>query len=110
MKLPFWFKSMFEAESFQNLRTDDLLIALADSNIRRHWLETVLDEVRDINLRTHTAVLNGELSKRFEQESGRLQGLDWALRQILNSKTSVELDRHHNHTDDPHAGVAVRPV
>ncbi len=110
MKIPRWLSSIFEPSAFSNLNFDDIQIALQDPSVRKHWLMTMLDEVRGCHSRTHVALTQGKLHEKFVQESARLQGLDWALRQILNSKTSVELDRHHNHTGNPHEGVAVHPI
>jgi phage terminase large subunit len=110
MKIPIWFKSIFASPEFSDIKTDDVVAALHDHAVRRHWLESVLSEVRDIHMRTHMALMNGKLDERFVQESARLQGIDWTLRQILNSKNSVELARRSNRTDDSFGGVAVAPA
>lgn len=109
MKIISHLLSYFTPSELQNLKTDELLSALGDLSVRKHWLWSVLEEMKEINRRTHVALMNGELAEKFDQESGRLQGIDFALRQILNSKNSMALDKRHNRTgDDP--DVAVQPV
>lgn len=110
MKFIGWLSTLFEPGEFQNLHIDELLAALVDTGVRNHWMRAVLEEIKELNMRTHTALMNGNLTDRFVQESARLQGIDWTLRQILNSKNSVEMERHHNRTDDAFDGVAVQPI
>jgi hypothetical protein len=105
-----WLSTLFNPSEFSNLNIDELGGALRDSDVRRHWMVSVLNEIKEINLRTHVALMNGNLTERFAQESARLQGIDWTLRQILNSKTSVAMERHHNQADDVLNGVAVHPA
>lgn len=109
MKFTTWFLTLLEPSELQNFKIDELLSALNDSSIRKHWLYTMLEEVKEINRRIHTHLMTGKLNEKFEQESARLVAIDWALRQILNSKTSVELGRHHNQADE-FDGVAVNPA
>lgn len=104
MKLLAYVSSMFDVSEMQEIKTDEVLSVLADPTVRKHWLYSVLEEMRDINRRTHLALLDGKLNERFIQESARLQGLAWALRQALNSKTSMELDRRHNPDRESPAG------
>jgi hypothetical protein len=102
--------TLFEPSEFQNLNLDELMGALLDSDVRKHWMQAVLEEIKEANMRTHVALMNGNLNEKFVQESARLQGIDWVLRQILNSKNSVAMERHHNRTDDGLQGVAVQAI
>lgn len=110
MKFIAWLSSVFLPANFNNLSIDEVMSALNDTDVRKHWMVTVLDEIKDVNLRIHAAVMEGSLTAKFAQESARLQGIDWVLRQILSSKTSVDMERHHNQTDDDLDGVAVSPI
>ncbi len=104
-----WLATLFEPSEFNNLNLDELAAAMLDSDLRRHWLRAVLAEIKEGNMRTHVALMNGNLTEKFVQESARLQGIDWTLRQILNSKTSIAMERRHNRADELE-GVAVKPV
>jgi hypothetical protein len=105
-----WLSSIFEPSEFNNLNLDELMGCLLDSDVRKHWLNAVLEEIKDANMRTHVALINGNLTDKFVQESARLQGIDWVLRQILNSKNSVSMARHHNRQADPLEGTAVQRI
>lgn len=96
MKLLAYLASIFDPSEMEGLRTDELIGALADSGIRKHWIWSVMEEMKEIHKRTHGSLIKGNFSEEFVKESSRLQALEWSLRQILNSKTSVELDRRHN--------------
>ena len=104
-----WFTTLFDPSIFNNLNMDELMAAMQDGDVRAHWIRAVLDEIKDGNMRTHAALMNGELTKKFGQESARLQGIDWVLRQILNSKTSIAMERHHNQADAL-SGMTVTPA
>jgi hypothetical protein len=107
-RLVSWLLSILDPGELQNLSTDELESALVDVTIRRRWLWAVLEEMKAINFRVHQAVLNGTLSDDFAKESGRLQGIDWTLRQILIAKNNVALDKGHNL--DMESSVAVQPI
>src|SRR4051812_37560211 len=100
-----WLSSIFNPEYFQDLHVDSLGAALNDSGVRRHWLSSVLDEIKETNLRVHAALTNGNLTDQFVRESAKLQGIVWVLQQILNSKTSVDIERNHNPSDNAPQGL-----
>lgn len=104
-----WLSTLFDPSIFNNLNMDELMGAMQDGDVRAHWIRSVLDEIKECNMRTHVALMNGELKDKFGQESARLMGIDWALRQILNSKTSIAMERHHNQADAL-SGVTVKPA
>lgn len=104
MKIIEYLSNIWHPAEMQDLNVQELQGALTDPSIRKHWLFNVLGEVKDINRRTHKALIEGKLDQRFVQESARLQGIEYVLRQVLNSKNSVELDKRHNRaSDDPAA-------
>lgn len=109
MKIVEYISNIWHPAEMQDLNVQELQGALGDPSIRKHWLFTVLGEVKDINRRTHKALMDGKLDERFIQESARLQGIEFVLRQVLNSKNSVALDKRHNYLDDE-PGVAVHPA
>lgn len=78
------------------MNIEDLGTALFDPAVRKHWVMTVLEEVRNINLQTHIDISNGDVTDKLIKRSARLQGILWALNQISASKTSLELERRHN--------------
>jgi hypothetical protein len=110
VRLPAWLSQLFEPSAFNDLNINELLASLTDTSVRNHWMKAVLEEVKEINLRTHVALMNGDLGERFIQESARLQGIDWVLRQILNSQNSVAMEKRQNQTDDVLDSVAVHPI
>lgn len=107
--IPKWLSDIFAPDTMQDLDIHAILLALQEPGVRAHWLRTSLDEIRDVNLKIHRSVLQGTLYQDFERESSRLQGIIWALEQIVRSKSSMDLDRSQNHTDQLE-GVAVSPV
>lgn len=109
MKLISRLLTYLEPSELQNLKTDEILSALVDPGVRKHWLCMVIEEMKEIHRRTHVALINGNLTERFVQESARLQGIDFALRQILNSKNSLALEKRHNH-GGTEPDVAVHPA
>ena len=109
MKIVEFLSNLWHPAEMQDLNVQEVQGALGDPSIRKHWLHTVLGEVKDINRRTHKALIEGRLDERFVQESARLQGIEYVLRQVLNSKNSVALDKRHNHIEDE-PNVAVLPA
>lgn len=107
--IPRWLKDIFAPEIYQGLLMDEIMGALNDPHIRRHWVAAMLDEIRICNVRAHAVLAGGGTEAQFKRESCKVQGIEWTMRQILNSKTSVELDRHHKRAD-PFDGVSVEPV
>ena len=110
MRITRWLSQIFDPIHFHDLNLEQINAGMQDVDVRRHWVMSVLEEIREINLRTHASLAHGELNEKFLRESGRLQGILWVLHQFSNSKTSVELNRHHNHTENQFEGVAVDPA
>lgn len=100
MNIVKFLSNLWHPAEMQDLNLQEVQGALMDPSIRKHWLYTVLIEVKDINRRTHKALIEGKLDERFVQESARLQGIEYVLRQVLNSKNSVALDKRHNRIED----------
>lgn len=105
MKIVEFLSNLWRPAEMQDLNVQEVQAALMDASVRKHWLHSILGEVKEINRRTHKALIEGKLDDQFVQESARLQGIEYVLRQVLHSKTSMELEKRHNHTEhDP--GVA----
>lgn len=96
MKIIEYLSNIWHPAEMQDLSVQEVQAGLADASIRKHWLHSVLDEVKNINRRTHKALVDGNLDERFVQESARLQGIEYVLRQVLHSKNSVALELHQN--------------
>lgn len=109
MKLIAHLSNLWHPAEMQDLNIQEVLAGLADPSVRKHWLYALMDEIKNINKRTHKALLEGKLEEKFVQESVRLQGIEYVLRQVLQSKNSVELDKRSNHIQDE-PGVAVLPA
>lgn len=100
MKIVAYLSNLFHPTMMQDINVQEVLSGLNDASIRKHWLFSVLEEVKAINQRTHKALSDGKLSERFVQESARLQGIEFVLRQVLLSKNSVALDMRHNRIEE----------
>jgi hypothetical protein len=105
MKFPKWITDIYKPEELQKIKVEEILMAMNDVSIRKHWLFEVLDELKEVNLSIDRA-LDAREQYSFEELSAKRRALTWVLNQVLSSKNSVAMDRRHNH-DAP--DVAVNP-
>lgn len=109
MKIPAFISTLFKVAEFNDLDLNDVLLSLNDPMIRKHWLWAMAEEIKQIHQRVHVYLIHGKLEEKFIVESAKLQGIEWALRQVIASKTSIGLDRQ-NHVKDELEDMAVQLV
>lgn len=100
MKLPIWLKTILDPSILQEIKTDEISVALMNVNVRRHWLWSIYEEMKSINRDIHRHLMADDLDKQFRASSARLQALQWVLNQVLASKNSVELENQNRRVDE----------
>ena len=102
MRLVNWIESLFEPEktNFRDAAMDDLLAALNEPAIRKHWMHSIMDELRAINVGVDRA-MREEKYDAIPNAAARRTALVFCLNQILDSKTAVENELYDQARDNP---------
>lgn len=89
MKLPESLTKLFEARQMQDINFEDLLMAMNDASVRRHWLLAIVEEIKRINIAIDTALDQRE-PMGFEELSARRRGLSFVLNQVAASERAIK--------------------
>lgn len=101
MKLKAWIESLYKPEE-TNLQfsSEDLLGMLNDAQVRRHWLNALVDELRAINVTADRVLDEGKSVEEFKSKSIRRRAIIFCLNQILDSKQSLDNEQFEDRKRD----------
>lgn len=91
MRLTKWVESLFRPEetNFKDAAIEDVILALNDPVIRKHWLLSLIDEIRAINVGVDKALRENDMSD-LPNKSVRRNTIVFCLNEILESKRFIE--------------------
>jgi len=97
-----WIESLYvpEKTNFKDAALPDLMEALENQAVRRHWMEALVEELRAINVGVDRAMREGKLEE-LPSKSDRRRTIVWTLNQILESKTAIENELYDQQHDNP---------
>ena len=106
-----WVERILRTEKV-NLRENakqDILLALNEPGVRLHWVESMIQEIQDTNVKVDR-LMDKECPHSWESLSHRRKAILFCLNQILDSKDAIDYERHepnHQNQASPFEGVAV---
>lgn len=113
-RLAKWISSLYEPEktNIQEGSLERIMLALNEPAVRRHWVESLIEELRNINVRFDRKMEDG-IYNQFEEDMYRRRAIVFCLNQILDSKDALENQRLESERDNqtlrsPFEGVAVQ--
>jgi len=114
MSLVKWIESLYEPEktNFRDAGLEDLLLALEQPAIRKHWVNALVEELRAINVGVDRSLREGKIED-LKQTAARRTALVFCLNQILDSRTAIENEQYdlaHNNEARDGRGIAVQGV
>lgn len=89
------FHEIFSPKELQQLDAMELVDAMNDPVIRKHWLHAIFEELKRLNLEMDQILLRNE-AYRFPDLAARRKAFQDALELILSAKRGVLLGRNHN--------------
>jgi hypothetical protein len=101
-------KDLFSADQIQQIRIEEVAMALNDASVRAHWLREVLLEIQNINTSIDTDLIQKK-EQNLTEKSARRRALQFVLEQVLTSRRSVQSQQVHNPATGGFAGLTRRP-
>jgi hypothetical protein len=94
-RLTKWIESLYAPEKTnfnQDVTLEEVMQALADPTVRKYWIQAIIEELRNINVR-FDRMMDAKIAAKFEEDMYRRKGILFALNQILDSKHMIESER-----------------
>lgn len=93
-KITRWMNDIFSPKQLQDLDALDLLDAMNDPVIRKIWLHTVFDTLKNLNLEVDKRLQNGGF--RIDDLCSRRKAYQDMLEAVMSAKRSVTMARNTN--------------
>ena len=102
MSLVKWIEGLYvpQKTNFKDAALEDLMTALENSAVRRHWMDALVEELRAINVGVDRAMREGKMEE-LPSKSDRRRTIVWVMNQILESKTAVETELYEQQHNNP---------
>lgn len=97
-----WIESLYQPQvtNFKDAALDDLMAALENQAVRRHWMDALIEELRAINVGVDRAMREGKLEE-LPSKSDRRRTIVWVMNQILESQTAIETEMYEQQHNNP---------
>lgn len=101
MKIKRWLSEMWEPELANDLDISAISSALSDMATRMTWLESIVDDLKQINLEIDKRVLNGKTSDLTDLCARRKAYQDILGSTLSARRTVTQAERHNPRTGLP---------
>jgi len=104
MRLLKWIESLYAPEktNFKDAALEDILVALENQAVRKHWLDSLVEELRAINVGVDRSLREGRMED-LPSKADRRHAIIFCLNQILESQTAVDTERYEQTQDQERA-------